>query len=115
MKPMSITDPLEALAKWLPDHATTIHANAHTWRMLKARTGHNAIDPEVSAKAKAQGIFGYLWARVLWVDNTQPDGTFVYRLQDEGVNELLGGIEIGGTSYVHNSTGEPFYAPIEGL
>ena len=113
MKPTSITDPLEALSKWLPDMSTTIHANEHTWRMPHARTGRNAIDLEVSPKARAQGIFGYLWGRVLWVDNAQPDGTFIYRLEDEGVNEPCGGIEIGGTSYVHKTTGEPFYAPIK--
>ena len=79
MKPMSITDPLEALSKWLPDHATTIHANAHTWRMLKARTGHNAIDPETDVRPGdyfrdwlAQQLNRHHWTRQTLADWQPP-------------------------------------------
>lgn len=111
-----ITDPLEALSKWLPRFTNTIRANAHTLRMLQARTGRNVIDLEVEEHVRNTGVFGYLWSTILFIDETQPDGTFIYKLEDEAsVDDTLGGIEIGGTSYAHKHTGEPFYTPIAGL
>ena len=101
-----ITDPLEAISKWLPPEATCVSANAHTWRMLKARTGNAIIDVEMGTEARKSGFYGYAWGLGLWVDVGLPDGTFSYGYP---TNSSEGSVSIQGVTYQRDPGGESYY------
>lgn len=103
---LPITDPLEAISKWLPKDATGIHANAHTWRMLKARSGNVLIQEERDRALMGEGVFGYAWDITLLIDDTLPDGTFSYELDSK---DRRGHVAIQGITFQGGNPGGTYY------
>lgn len=104
-----ITDPLEAISRWLPREATQVSATAHTWRMLQARTGNSVITLAAHEPDTDTPVFGWVWDLTLRVDPSLPDHTFTYQKASQDGPETIGRVSHGGLTFHRDPAGEHYF------